>query len=214
MNFNILNKQNLGYEDGLALQEEMRNMITNDAPDTLILCEHPPIYTFGKSAKHANLLINPSFLEHIGAQVFQTERGGDITYHGPGQLVGYPIIDLKRKHWGVKQYVEILENSLIKTLKHFGLDAFLIQGLTGVWIKSKGQDKKIAAIGIRIKNGVSMHGFALNVRTDLTYFQHIVPCGIVDKGVTSLLAEGIDTSVEEVSDVFTSEFEIFYNKMD
>lgn len=179
--------------------------------DTLFLCEHNPVYTFGKSADKSNLLINDTFLTNIGAQKFEIERGGDITYHGPGQLVGYPIIDLHKLDIGVKKYVDLLEESLILTLADFGLQTTRIDGLTGIWL-NEGPSRKIAAIGIKISRGITMHGFALNVNTDLTFFNHIVPCGIVDKSVTSMEKElGASQNFGQVSDVYASHFQrLFY----
>ncbi|MBR9917127.1 lipoyl(octanoyl) transferase LipB [bacterium] len=200
------------YSEVLNLQLETREKVQEENEnDHLILCEHNHVYTFGKSAERNNLLINPSFLEKIGAEVFDTDRGGDITYHGPGQLVGYPIINLNRRKLGVRAYVELLEKCLIETLAECELDAFQIEGLTGIWIDSMGQKKKIGAIGIRVSRGVTMHGFALNVSTDLSYFNHIVPCGISDKGVTSLKQEGIDLTVKEFAQIFTRKFDSLLN---
>jgi lipoyl(octanoyl) transferase len=196
------------YAEALRVQEKTRSAVEAGADDAIILCEHPHVYTFGKSADKNNLLINPEFLTKINAQVFETERGGDITYHGPGQLVGYPIINLRSKGVGVKYYVTTLENSLIAALKSFGIEAYQIAGLTGIWVGRVTEVKrKIGAIGIRIKNGVSMHGFALNVSTDLSYFNHIVPCGITDKQVTSIEKETGSGSLSAFSKVFIEEFE-------
>jgi lipoyl(octanoyl) transferase len=196
------------YAEALRVQEKTRSAVEAGADDTIILCEHPHVYTFGKSADKNNLLINPEFLTKINAQVFETERGGDITYHGPGQLVGYPIINLRSKGVGVKYYVTTLENSLIAALKSFEIEAYQIDGLTGIWVGRVTEVKrKIGAIGIRIKNGVSMHGFALNVSTDLSYFNHIVPCGITDKQVTSIEKETGSGSLSAFSKVFIEEFE-------
>ena len=170
------------------------------------MCEHPHVYTFGKSADRNNLLINPDFLKSINAEVYETDRGGDITYHGPGQLVGYPIINLRKHGVGVKKYVETLEKSIINALGFFNIQAYQIEGLTGIWVGEKGSESKIGAIGIRVRNGVSMHGFALNVTTDLNYFNHIVPCGINDKRVTSILFENQKASLTQFSDQFISCF--------
>lgn len=196
------------YAEALRVQEITRSSVEAGADDTIILCEHPHVYTFGKSADKNNLLINPEFLTEIKVQVFETERGGDITYHGPGQLVGYPIINLRSKGVGVKKYVTSLENSLISALASFGIEAYQVDGLTGIWVGRDTEVKrKIGAIGIRIKNGVSMHGFALNVTTDLNYFNHIVPCGITDKQVTSIEKETGTGSLHTFSKVFIEEFE-------
>jgi lipoyl(octanoyl) transferase len=203
----IISLKTYTYDDGLLRQQELVNEVQNDAEDTLILCEHPHVYTFGKSANTNNLLINPEFLKKINATVYQTERGGDITYHGPGQLVGYPIINLKRKNWGVRKYVDTLEDVLINSLSMYHIAAFKIDGLTGIWVKNQqGFDAKIGAIGIRVKNGVSFHGFALNVHPDLSYFNHIVPCGIQDKGVTSMRDLGINCSIKSFSEKFVTCF--------
>lgn len=203
--------KNLGliaYGDALRVQEETHSKVAAGANGVVLLCQHPHVYTFGKSADRNNLLISQDFLAKIGAQVYETERGGDITYHGPGQLVGYPIINLRASGVGVKKYVTTLENSLIAALKTFKIDAFQIDGLTGIWVgKNNEVKRKIGAIGIRIKNGVSMHGFALNVTTDLRYFNHIVPCGITDKEVTSIEQEIGTCSVEAFANVFREQFE-------
>jgi lipoyl(octanoyl) transferase len=157
----------------------------------LIFVEHPHVYTLGKSGKENNLLINPEFLSSIGAAFYKTDRGGDITYHGPGQLVGYPIFDLQSLGIGVKKYIENLEESIIQTLGDFGLNAARLEGATGVWLDagSLKPARKICAIGVKVSRGITMHGFALNVTTDLQYFSYINPCGFTDKGVTSMEKE-------------------------
>ncbi len=192
-------------------KEQVAQRLNGEVNDTLLLCEHNHVYTFGKSADQANLLINDTFLKNIGAQKFQIERGGDITYHGPGQLVGYPIINLHGLNIGVKKYVDLLEESLIKTLEHYDIFTHRIDGLTGIWLK-EGPARKIGAIGIKVSRGVTMHGFALNVNTDLTYFNHIVPCGITDKSVTSMEKElGQPIVFKEVMQVYQQKFiHLFY----
>jgi len=189
---NKLNVTKLGlidYAKAWDLQKkQVKARQIEEEPDTLFLCEHNNVYTFGKSANQANLLITDAFLNSIQAQKFQIERGGDITYHGPGQLVGYPILDLHGLNIGVKKYVELLEESLIQTLASYKIHTHRIEGLTGIWLVD-GPPRKIGAIGIKISRGITMHGFALNVNTDLTYFNHIVPCGITDKSVTSMELE-------------------------
>lgn len=191
------------YSFALATQNATHTAVLNGEKDTLILCEHSHVYTFGKSADRNNLLINADFLKSINAEVFETDRGGDITYHGPGQLVGYPIINLRKHGIGVKKYVETLEASIIEALSLFQINAYQIDGLTGIWVGTESETKrKIGAIGIRVKNGVSLHGFALNVSTDLSYFQHIVPCGIVDKEVTSIQNEVGKISLNSFADEF------------
>lgn len=174
----------------------------------LISVEHNHVYTFGKHAAHSNLLVNSDFLKNIGAETHEIERGGDITYHGPGQLVVYPIFDLEQLNIGIKQFVTNIELAIIQTLKHFNIEAGVIKDRIGVWIDiGKNTERKIAAIGIKSSRYVTMHGLALNVNTDLSMFQHIVPCGIVDKGVTSMkkeLNENID--MFEVNSILVKEF--------
>lgn len=151
-------------------------------PDSLIFVEHPHVYTLGKSGDAANLLKGMAELKDIDAEFIENDRGGDITYHGPGQIVGYPIMDLDRYFTDVHKYLRYLEEVIIKTCGDYGIEAGRIDGLTGVWVG----DEKICAMGIRCSRWVTMHGFALNVNTDLSYFDHIVPCGIRDKNVTGL----------------------------
>lgn len=204
----------IDYSEAWDLQkDQLANRLDHSVGDTLFLCEHNPVYTLGKSGDSNNLLINENFLKQIGAQTFRIERGGDITYHGPGQLVGYPILHLHDLGMGVKAYVHLLEESLIQTLDHFGIKAKRVDGLIGIWLVD-GPPRKIAAIGIKISRGVSMHGFALNVNTDLSYFNHIVPCGIQDKAVTSMEKElGHTLDMDEVKSVYQQRFlALFYPK--
>ena len=170
------------YQQAWELQRSLAQArVESRVGDTLLLLEHPPTYTLGRRSKESDLLLPRAELEARGAQVIDVDRGGEITFHGPGQLVGYPIIDLRA--WsGPLRYVRALEAALIDTLDAFGLRAGRIDGLTGVWAG----DAKVAAIGVKVSRGVTTHGFALNVSTDLTWFQHIVPCGIHDREVTSL----------------------------
>lgn len=210
-----LDIQQLGlidYKEAWDLQKSLSNARKNtERPDTLLLCEHNHVYTFGKSANEANLLINDAFLQQIGAQKFEIERGGDITYHGPGQLVGYPIVNLHDLGIGVKKYVDLLEESLIRTLELYQIHTHRIDGLTGIWLKN-GPPRKIAAIGIKVSRGVTMHGFALNVNTDLSYFNHIVPCGINDKSVTSMKQEIGHADMVEVTHSYQQVFkQLFYS---
>jgi lipoyl(octanoyl) transferase len=201
------------YAEALNVQQEVHQTIIDGGPDTLILCEHPHVYTFGKSADITNLLVDSDFLKTIDAEVYETDRGGDITYHGPGQLVGYPIINLRKHGIGVKKYVETLELSIIKTLESFNILAYQIEGLTGIWVGEESEVKrKIGAIGIRVRNGVSMHGFALNATTDLSYFNHIVPCGIANKEVTSIYQETGSGSVTEFALAFQNTFQTEWQK--
>ena len=169
----------------------------------LLFCEHPHVYTLGKSGDEANLLIHKDFLDKIQATYFKTNRGGDITYHGPGQIVGYPILDLERFGLGLRQYIGLLEDSIIGLLAGFGIEANHMEGATGVWLDRDHPVKarKICAIGVRSGRHVTMHGFALNVNTNLDYFTYINPCGFETKGVTSMEKElGRTLDMEEVKD--------------
>ena len=182
----------------------------------LLLCEHPPVYTLGKSGKEEHLLANPEFLKNIGASYYRNNRGGDITYHGPGQLVGYPLLDLDNFFTDIHRYMRTLEETIIRTLMDFNISSGRIDGLTGVWLDPDRPSgaRKICALGVRCSHWVTMHGFALNVNTDLSYFSHIVPCGIPGKPVTSMQKElRQNVPMEEVkqsylrhfSDVFQAE---------
>lgn len=198
------------YADALELQTQLVEQRKADAiPDQLLLLQHPPVITLGVKAKNdrSNVLATPSVLAARGVEIFETGRGGDVTYHGPGQLVGYPIISLKPDRCDVHQYVRDLEEVLIQMAATFGIEAGRVRGLTGVWVGSD----KLAAIGVRIARWVTSHGFAFNVTTDLSHFGLIVPCGITDKGVTSLerllgreilMAEVEDAAVEAFTSVF------------
>lgn len=156
----------------------------------LLFCEHPHVYTLGKSGSDANLLLNKEALEQKGATFFRTNRGGDITYHGPGQIVGYPILDLEAFGLGIRSYIELLEESVILLLKSYGLAASRLDGASGVWLdEGTPSARKICAIGVRSSRFVTMHGFAFNVNTDLAFYDYINPCGFVDKGVTSMEKE-------------------------
>ena len=167
---------------------------------TILLVEHPPVYTLGKSGHAENLLIGREALETMGAQFFHIDRGGDITFHGPGQLVCYPILDLERLGIGLREYIEALEEAVIRTVAEYGIAAGRIAGASGVWIDpGKARPRKICAIGVRSSRYVTMHGFALNVTTDLQWFSRINPCGFTDRGVTSIAAEtGLQPPMQEV----------------
>lgn len=185
------------YKKTWDYQEEVHNeLIASHAidklsPHRLIFVEHPHVYTLGQSGTQNNLLINDDFLKKINASYYRTNRGGDITYHGPGQIVGYPIFNLFSLGMGVRDYIFKLEDSIIECLKDFGIESTRLEGATGVWLDvgKPGFTRKICAIGVRVGHGVTMHGFAFNVNTNLSYFNHINPCGFVDKGVTSLEKE-------------------------
>lgn len=177
----------VNYAAALDLQRErVAQRKAGAIPDTLILLEHPHVYTLGRNARDENMLVSPEFLAARGAQVFRTDRGGDVTYHGPGQLVGYPIFDLRghTPRIGAVDFVRKLEEVLIRTCADFGVATHRVPGMTGVWTLRN--EAKIAAIGVHISRGVTSHGFALNVSTDLDHFKLIIPCGIGDKPVTSM----------------------------
>lgn len=182
----------------------------NDAQPTLLLCEHPHVYTLGKSGHEDNLLIKDEFMQRIGATYYRIDRGGDITYHGPGQLVGYPILDLDTLVMGLKDYIHALEGAIIETLADFGIHGGRSEGATGVWMSagSAGPLRKIAAIGVRSSRYVTMHGFALNVNPMLEYFSYINPCGFTDRGVTSMEKElGRQVPMWEVKESFVKNFQ-------
>lgn len=159
--------------------------------DKLYFCEHNPVLTIGKSGKDANLLISEELLKQRGVSLFHINRGGDITYHGPGQITGYPVFDLEHWHMGLRQYIATLEDAIIRFLALYGIKGERLDGATGVWIEPtvSGRARKICAIGVKSSRFVAMHGFALNINTDLSYFSLINPCGFTDKGVTSLAKE-------------------------
>jgi lipoyl(octanoyl) transferase len=189
-----------------ALQQQRENVGLRKAgtiPDTLLLLEHPHVYTFGRNARKEHLLVSQDLLTTMGAQVFETDRGGDITYHGPGQLVGYPILDLTRHQRDVAWYMRSLEEVFISVAADFGIQAGRLKGATGVWVG----DQKLVAMGVHISRWVTSHGFAFNVNTDLRYFDCIVPCGLRDKGVTSLAKLlGRTVEIEAVTSRVIEEF--------
>ncbi len=160
-------------------------------PNYLIICQHPHVYTLGKTGKAAHLLLDETALTEKQAGYYRINRGGDITYHGPGQLVGYPILDLDNFFTDIHKYMRLMEEAVILTLRDFNIEAGRIPGLTGVWLDhvTENRPRKICAMGVKSSRWVTMHGFALNVNTDLDFFNHIVPCGIQDKAVTSMQAE-------------------------
>ncbi|PIB36729.1 lipoyl(octanoyl) transferase [Reichenbachiella sp. 5M10] len=160
-------------------------------PNRLVFCQHPHVYTLGKSGKEENLLLDESGLQAKEASYYKINRGGDITYHGPGQIVGYPILDLDNFFTDIHKYLRLLEEAIILTCADYGISAGRIDGLTGVWIdyKNEKRARKICAMGVKASRWVTMHGFAFNINTDLHYFGNIVPCGIDDKAVTSLEKE-------------------------
>ena len=173
------------YNQQLPLCEQTDNF------NYLLFCEHPHVYTLGKSGSEQNLLVNDQLLKERGVQFYKIDRGGDITYHGPGQIVGYPILDLEAFSMGVKEYIFNMEEAIIHSLSDFGIHGGRLSGATGVWLDVDDPKKarKICAIGVKVSRYVTMHGFALNVNTDLDFYNYINPCGFVDKGVTSMQKE-------------------------
>jgi lipoyl(octanoyl) transferase len=192
----------VAYGEALKMQEEIvaARKLGNTA-DHLLLLEHPHVITLGRNGHMENLLASDTVLERAGISFFPTDRGGDVTYHGPGQLVGYPILDLREWKRDVGAYVRGIEQTIIDTLADYGISAGRIPKLTGVWVG----ERKIAAIGVHLSRWVTSHGFALNVNTDLSYFQYIVPCGLT-KPVTSIAQLGVRTTPEEVGRALAGHF--------
>jgi len=208
MNMKFVDWQIIDYKTAWDNQEALFQKIiqtkkeekdTRDL-ETVFLCEHPHVYTLGRNGQANNLLINEDFLRKIEAAFYKIDRGGDITYHGPGQLVGYPILDLDNHGRSLKGYIYNIEEAIIQTLGCFNIQSSRLASATGVWLDANTPNaRKICAIGVRASHFVTMHGFALNVNTDLTYFNHINPCGFTDKGVTSMQKElGKPVVMEEV----------------
>jgi len=207
----LLHLEQLGlvdYASALELQrEKVAQRKAGAIPDTLLLLEHPHVYTLGRNARQENILVSAEWLASRGAEVFHTDRGGDVTYHGPGQLMGYPILDLTQHRRDISWYMRSLEEVFIRTTRDFGIEAGRSQGAAGVWV---GNDK-LAAMGVHLSRWVTSHGFALNVNTDLRYFEWIVPCGLQGKGVTSLAkllgrAVGTEEVTEHVVEHFGTVF--------
>lgn len=197
------------------IDEKLNNPKTTSIKQDFILCEHPHVYTLGIHGKANNLLINDDFLKKINATKYKTNRGGDITYHGFGQIVGYPILDIETLGLSLKDYIWTIEEMVIRTMKEYGIICERLEGATGVWIDAKEKSaRKICAIGVRASRYITMHGFALNVNTDLKYFQYINPCGFVDKGVCSMEKElGEKVDVEKVKKLLYKNFvELINNK--
>lgn len=207
----------IDYKKAWDYQEQIFNNIIEyktkgenqeNVDNHILFCEHPHVYTLGKSGAQNNLLISDEFLKKINATYYKINRGGDITYHGPGQIVGYPILDLEQLNLGIKEYIEKLEEAIIQSLKYYGIESSRKEGATGVWLDvgNGNLERKICAIGVRAGRFVTMHGFALNVNTDLQYFNHINPCGFTDKQVTSIQKEtGKEMDFEEVKEVVKKE---------
>ncbi|MCP9751354.1 lipoyl(octanoyl) transferase LipB [Ferruginibacter sp. HRS2-29] len=203
-------------QQAVSLKSEARKNNPSYVPSELetqhffLLCEHPPVYTLGKSGHMENVLLSAEQLQEKNISFFNTNRGGDITFHGPQQIVGYPILDLEKFYTDIGRYLRNMEEAIILTIGEYGIKGERSAGETGVWIDAgiKGQERKIAAIGVRCSRWVTMHGFALNVNTDLGYFSHIIPCGIVNKQVTSMEKElGCKVDFEEVKKKILKNFE-------
>lgn len=190
------------------IDEKLSSPKTSSIEQDFILCEHPHVYTLGMHGEVNNLLINEDFLKKINATYYKTNRGGDITYHGFGQIVGYPILDIETLGLSLKDYIWTIEEMVIRTMKAYGILCQRMEGATGVWIDTESKNaRKICAIGVRASRYITMHGFALNVNTDLKYFQYINPCGFVDKGVTSMEKEiGEKVDVEKVKRLLYDNF--------
>jgi lipoyl(octanoyl) transferase len=208
------------YKECWDLQEELLSEIIAEKRETrkpsalnhFLLVEHPHVYTLGKSGDEHNLLAHGEFLKKIEATFYKINRGGDITYHGPGQLVGYPIMDLEYFKIGVREYIEKMEDAIIATIGEYGLKGSRKEGATGVWLDAThpSRARKVCAIGVRVSRFVTMHGFALNVNTDMRYFSYINPCGLTF-GVTSISQElGREIDMMEVKDILKSKFNALY----
>ena len=217
--------KNLGtvdYKEAWDYQEELfaqklQEKRKNQTPENhLLLCEHPPVFTLGKSGQDSNLLITQNLLDQKGIQYYKINRGGDITFHGPGQIVGYPILDLEQFKLGVKQYIESMEEVIIRVLAGYGIKSERLDGATGVWMETQTlHARKICAIGVKASRHITMHGFAFNVNTGLNYYDLINPCGFTDKGVTSMAKElGRNLDMNEVQEKVKLQFaEVFGMEM-
>ena len=191
------------FQEIIDIKSRNRKEATSVATQShLLFCEHPHVYTLGKSGDEKNLLVNEDYLKSRGATFYKINRGGDITYHGPGQIVGYPILDLDNFFTDIHKYLRFLEEAVIKTIAEYGIEGERSGGETGVWLDvGKPTARKLCALGVRSSRWVTMHGFAFNVNADLSYFGNIVPCGIVDKSVTSLQEVlGYKLDIEEVKE--------------
>ncbi len=204
---NVIDLGRCDYQVALKKQYEILEAVQNETlEDTLILVEHPPVVTLGRNAEEGNVLFPEAFLKAQGFDVYHVERGGDATYHGPGQVVGYPIFNIKKNHGrSIRHFVESLEQIFIDLLgDHYGISAARDEVNAGVWIGKQ----KILAIGLAVKRGVTFHGFALNVNTDLSHYQYIVPCGLTDRTVTSLVQQlGAEQNMEKVKGEIVHGFE-------
>ena len=207
-------RQEMYFAKTLKIKSDNRTNNTQIPTDHyLFFCEHPHVYTLGKSGKQENLLLDDDGLIDADATYYKINRGGDITYHGPGQIVGYPILDLDYFFTDIHKYLRFLEDAIINTLKKYGIESGRIPGLTGVWldVDDASKARKICAMGVRCSRWVTMHGFAFNVNSNLNYFNNIIPCGIDDKAVTSMEKElGHPLDFEEVKSVLKNEIAILF----
>jgi lipoyl(octanoyl) transferase len=205
--FFCFSEEYVAYESAWRWQLATAAEIRNGALEACALLEHAPVFTFGRRARYDHLLLEPDDLRSRGAAIVESDRGGDVTFHGPGQLVAYPILDLRTRRLGPSEYVRKLEEAIIRTLREFGLPGERSPGRPGVWVDGA----KVAAVGVRVHDGVSTHGLALNVATDLSWFDAIVPCGIRDAGVTSLArlltrCPGMPAVMDAFSEAFAAVF--------
>ncbi len=213
---NAWNYQENLFENTVAIKIRNRNLPASEqspTPNYLLFVEHPHVYTLGKSGKQENLLLDESGLREKKATFYKINRGGDITYHGPGQLVGYPILDLDNFFTDIHKYLRLLEDAVILTLDEYGIEAGRIDGLTGVWLDPIRQvnPRKICALGVKSSRWVTMHGFAFNINSDLNFFGNIIPCGIDDKAVTSLQKElGREIPMEEVKEKMKNHLSVLF----
>ncbi len=196
------------YNMAFSWQTRTAEVVRAGGDDVLALLQHQPVFTFGRRVRPQHLLVSPTELERRGADLIESDRGGDITFHGPGQLVGYPIINLKRQHLGPSDYVCRLENMMIQALAQFGLAGESVRGRPGVWLNGE----KVGAIGVRVRGGVTTHGFALNVEPDLSWFEAIVACGLTGTSVTSIeralgFSPGLRVVEDTIADTFAEIFE-------
>lgn len=201
-------RQKKFFDELVDLKSDFNNSKQNSINQRFIICEHPHVYTLGKNGQSNNMLVNDEFMKKINASYYHIDRGGDITYHGPGQIVGYPILDLEQLNLSLKDYINCIEEMIILTLKEYNIKSSRMNGATGVWLDIKKKNpRKICAIGVRASRYVTMHGFALNINTDLSYFSYINPCGFIDKGATSLSKElQKPMNVEEIKQKLYSHF--------
>lgn len=189
--------------DALCRKKLEKSFADDEPRGTILLVEHPAVYTLGKSGNEQNMLVTEEYLKGLGAEFYHIDRGGDITFHGPGQLVCYPIIDLDAIGIGVRRYIEALEQSVIDLAKEYGIEAHRSEGASGVWVSQGSHLVKLCAVGVRASHGVTMHGLAMNVSTDLKWFHLINPCGFTDRGVCSLSTlTGREVTMDEVKPKF------------